>query len=729
MVASTPKRPVVNNPFLEAGAPAPSSYGQVPPWPTTPGEQTVPLPPPPPPRPPPPAFGNGGRTGRGAGIAAQPTQEGHPPLGVGLPLAGTPLSSQPVDGPFPPQDALAGPLPQTGPAVYSVSSSFGPASSSSPYEFLARPLYPLPAGPRSSQADVSTSSWLGLLQTPVPSSAPAIRRLPPSQASASAGAPPVGPPSSVPSLAGLSSLDSVTKELVGPLPTAAGRPTIVSRTVDDIAGRAAERAPRGASAEALPASGPADATSAALVPDMKQIASTLTALSDFFAAVPVKLFNLKEAVSSANAKLESHGQAIENLGSLVSGLQTFVNSLKSNVLKRLPAGTAANDGSDAEEEDTSAALFFSDEEPKEPTEASKVRRVGIRAADVKTLSLQKALVKQAQAEADARVLGMNSMIAIRRVLNDTLTVSLSSATTAAAVYRDNEAFADLILESTKQHMGSTDAEARAFLKSTISQPMKHRGGAVYDGSPSLASSSSSDDTKAILGEKLKATPVAVRAIVPLQAVQPHLIEAIKKRVIVAFCRHVGLPVSKLTLMKALEWLSKLEYTKSDDGQKALCAGVVVMYEYLGATDRIQAGGVGSGKVVSMSIGHYALASCVVRHFLEAAVSRAYNKSTRRTSAEPGMYVRWRTSLQRVDKFLLSDSEAHNGIILVDGPDQNRAVLHSSDDDMVNRLYKIQTDDDERYERLLQRFKAETLTRLTQAAATDGDVPGVPGGRQ
>lgn len=159
-----------------------------------------------------------------------------------------------------------------------------------------------------------------------------------------------------------------------------------------------------------------------------------------------------------------------------------------------------------------------------------------------------------------------------------------------------------------------------------------------------------------------------------------------------------------------------QYTASENGKKALREGVLAMYKYLGVTDRMQQNDVGNGLVVNLSIGHYALVSCCVRHCLEMAVMKAYNRSTRRTGVEPGLYVRWRVELLRVDQFLEKDNDARRGLAFTDGHDASRAALTTSENEMVTRLYKKHVEDDERYARLLQRLEKELDERSKQTPA-------------
>lgn len=465
------------------------------------------------------------------------------------------------------------------------------------------------------------------------------------------------------------------------------------------------------------AAAPSPGTSVTVRPsDFQAIADKVNDLAASHVDVRQKLAVVSDAVSGASTKLESHGKAIESFGFAISGLKTSVITLtdvvKAHLSQRTTGETAGGDGRQAL---VGSPPMASADAPAVQV-LRKVRRVGPGEADVKTASLHASFMDRVKAEANERVVGMHHMIAISRKLNDRLSVSLSKATTCAGVYHDADTFGELVLDCVMEHFNCGQEQANLFLKCTINQPKKQRGGAVKEGVPAITTSSSSDDAAGILGDQSKAEPIAVRAGIPLHAVQPHLIEAIKKRVIPSFFAAVDLNFRTVTLIQVLRWLAGNQYTASENGKKALREGVLAMYKYLGVTDRMQQNDVGNGLVVNLSIGHYALVSCCVRHCLEMAVMKAYNRSTRRTGVEPGLYVRWRVELLRVDQFLEKDNDARRGLAFTDGHDASRAALTTSENEMVTRLYKKHVEDDERYARLLQRLEKELDERSKQTPA-------------
>eukprot|EP00170_Pyropia_yezoensis_P001152 contig_5176_g1156 len=143
------------------------------------------------------------------------------------------------------------------------------------------------------------------------------------------------------------------------------------------------------------------------------------------------------------------------------------------------------------------------------------------------------------------------------------------------------------------HFGCSEEEARVFLECDINQPTEQRGG----GSKARSSSSSSEDVSG--SKQKKAGPTIVHAGSLSSAVQPHLVEAIKKKFIAAFFVAIGLNINTVTLIGVLQWLAKNKYTASEVGRKAVCDGVKAMFAYLGVRDRELDDDVGSGTVLSI----------------------------------------------------------------------------------------------------------------------------------
>eukprot|EP00170_Pyropia_yezoensis_P001968 contig_8415_g1972 len=273
------------------------------------------------------------------------------------------------------------------------------------------------------------------------------------------------------------------------------------------------------------------------------------------------------------------------------------------------------------------------------------------------------------------VVGQHHMLSIRRKLSEFLTQSIKNSRTSAEVYMDGASYSEKIKECVKEQLGADDAAVNDWLSSDIIKPTK--GTAIK---------------KKDNGKVARQT---VRAETPLKAVLPHIIEALKKRVLLAYFKTVNVSMEKLSKRQVLQCLANNRYTDSDDRQKAICEAMVSMYAFLGALHRVEDGDiVGAGRVVRASIGFYALASCFVRYYLECVKTGTVNKP--RTGTEPGWYVRWRAELIRVHGFLKKDSDVHNGLALTDGSDANRAVINTEEDNQVKIWHKRQADEEVNY---------------------------------
>lgn len=311
-------------------------------------------------------------------------------------------SPQEYLGPFPPPSAMAGPL-ATVPATISLPSDFGAASSTSPLDFAARPPYPLPHGPPTSQAGASTSSTSDVIESPLHKMAPSASLLLHSQGSAESGTLPGGA-APVPRTDGaFLSAGVVPQGMSGRRHGKRGASTgsaAVSRT-GEAAGNERGDAAYGVTApEAVPLGGSSGATSSVVVNDMRTVVTKVTALESSFRTRSDELGAQSEVMTSATSKLETHGHLLESFESEMTGMTTSVVSRNNSVLKRLPAVSGGEGGSDEDDMEVSASL--EGEEPKgELVVMPKVRRAGAPERDVKSLSPQQAFANRAMAEADA----------------------------------------------------------------------------------------------------------------------------------------------------------------------------------------------------------------------------------------------------------------------------------------------------------------------------------------
>lgn len=146
---------------------------------------------------------------------------------------------------------------------------------------------------------------------------------------------------------------------------------------------------------------------------------------------------------------------------------------------------------------------------------------------------------------------MHQMIAICRKLNDPFPKSPCTATACAAMYDNADTYSELVLAYVMEHFQCGQEEAKLFLKRIINLPRKQRGGVAKHRVDAVTKSSSSEDATNVLKDLSKGEPIAVRASITLHAVQPHLIEANKKRVIPTLFSAVDLIIRTVSLIHVL----------------------------------------------------------------------------------------------------------------------------------------------------------------------------------
>lgn len=194
---------------------------------------------------------------------------------------------------------------------------------------------------------------------------------------------------------------------------------------------------------------------------MKLVAGKVTAYEPSLRDLSDKLDAVSDVMGRATSKLEAHGRAMESFESFMTVLSSTAVSLKSMVHKRMQLPVSGQLSS-AEDELVAGVEFASDVLADKPPVPPKVRRAGGGPVDVKSLSMQTVLTQRAKARADELVNGMGSMVAIRRLLNDRLTLALSTACVVANAFHDSDAFMGLIVDSKMEGLRCNEAQAREF---------------------------------------------------------------------------------------------------------------------------------------------------------------------------------------------------------------------------------------------------------------------------
>lgn len=437
---------------------------------------------------------------------------------------------------------------------------------------------------------------------------------------------------------------------------------------------------------------------------VEEVARTVTGMA-------AKVGMLMDAVSGNTKQAEGLGKSLEGMGKAVVGLRSSIDKVLNSFVVpdtggATPIGTPAEEGAVMQsDEDVDVS---SGDEIAAPV-ASKFRRVGSGAGNVKTSPGRAAAVSQAKEQAEARVQGMHDAIAVRCVLSDVVPARIGAARTCAEVYSDVATFVDLVKTHTMDTLGLSHDAAVTWLMTHVKQPTK------------------GNDTDARTSKKRAASDgfTTVRPIKLLKAVQPHLIGSLKKRILPIYFAALSLEISELTLITVMTWLINNDYTQSPVGKKAICECLVSLFVFLGAGDRVETVSVGSGRVIRASLGHYALVSGFVRYFLEGLKDKLYRDRAltqarqRRTGAEPGVYLYFRAELLRVHAFLDKDDLPHEGLVLTDGGVINRAELHTPENDQAAIMYNRQQILEINYPSQLATLVTEKTARDSAARAASG----------
>lgn len=279
---------------------------------------------------------------------------------------------------------------------------------------------------------------------------------------------------------------------------------------------------------------------------------------------------------------------------------------------------------------------------------------------------------------------MRDINAIRRLINDDLTQRTAWAVTNCDVYLDGDEMFNLMIDKTMDHRKDEADEAEQWLLTPFEKP-----------------------SSGARSKKGKDRVERLKPFVPLGQVLPHLIEALKKRGAAAYFNCIKVPLETLTASAAQSWYNADEYTKSTEGQRGIKAAMVANYLYLGARGRVEKPRtVGGETIVRCTSGWYALMSSFVRQHLEALI---YANMRKPRHVDLSCYASWRVELFRVDSFLPTDKEPHNGMVLADGDDAARIHPTSDKDDMYEKLYSDQV------------TMAAEAAAMESMAAADADV--------
>jgi len=265
---------------------------------------------------------------------------------------------------------------------------------------------------------------------------------------------------------------------------------------------------------------------------------------------------------------------------------------------------------------------------------SRPRRPTARVGDLETRD---------EMQARRRAEGSIVMQCIRDLLNPRVTEMVSLATVSRNVFLDPETKFEMIVENAMEFMGVGADEANVFLLEMVDQPTKKR---VRGG----------------------AKPKTVRACAPLGMVFSHAMWAIKAVVVAAWFNAVNSSPTAMTSIQAVQWKLDRRYGQSDGGRVGIIAASKQMFIHLNVRHRIkEPTAAGQVAVVHETMGHYGLICTFVAEVLEAVAT-----GVKIGGPDGDRFKRYVAEMVSLDKYMPNDDKEHNGLVLVDGGDPNRA---------------------------------------------------------
>lgn len=397
---------------------------------------------------------------------------------------------------------------------------------------------------------------------------------------------------------------------------------------------------------------------AASAPSASALESRMISLESF----------VKQSVDKLQQGMETHGASLEKMAQAVGVLQATACKAEAKISHEKNDTDKDEDGSSTGEVAVSEEdVDLSDKvgimaAPRTTNNAGK-QRAAVRTARVVKSGFAK-VQAAVRARADTNLEGLYSMLSIRPVLQTAVNRRIAFAVVAQHAFPPPEMIMDMILVSVQAKRGGTIEEAEEFLLSDICKPAKVKSHLFAN----------------------KPMPT-VKASVPLSQVLPHTIENLKKRMVPAWFACNGCDMQEMSKIDAIKWLYDDKYSSSMNGATGIRDAVRDGFLFLGADYRIKDGGVGVGKLVECTTGHFNLASCFVRAYLELIA--AGDRGRRRTGKDCGWYVRYRAEGMRTARFLPTDEKAYYGMVFVDAADDNKMNFDDDEGQTAMVLYQQQ----------------------------------------
>ena len=166
--------------------------------------------------------------------------------------------------------------------------------------------------------------------------------------------------------------------------------------------------------------------------------------------------------------------------------------------------------------------------------------------------------------------------------------------------------------------------------------------------------------------------VNIRVSLLALRVKPHLHQMCTAVIVAAFFEALGLDLDTLNMDKAIELLANDSLFLSSRGRQACLDALSELFMSFGAADLVKhPDGPMGPRVVSATLGHFALVVTNVRNALESAAGT--RSSARSGAIGDRHFPLWVTDVRRLVRTQAADAEAHDGLVLVAGSNPARSL--------------------------------------------------------
>jgi len=279
---------------------------------------------------------------------------------------------------------------------------------------------------------------------------------------------------------------------------------------------------------------------------------------------------------------------------------------------------------------------------------------------------QKVSVAVAAQVAKKRANGLTLMVGARKLLNTRVKRIIGTATNSTDVLLSPWMRNKVAIEALKEYAEFDNSQATEFLVTTILCPAKDAGKRKRVGDDAVESGSPT--------ARVPTTSVSSKFN---QAVS-HVYGEYKRNMLLGwFLSATGRPSGAMAAPQANMWMEDDHFWRSVGGRKGMINAVSKGYDYLRVKNRVRAA-VGADKgAVEMTTGHYALAVTFVKEELKSIRDGPADTPS---GPDADRYQNVLNTLAAVHDFLPKHNNEHDGLILCDGADPNRAVVEDEMDE-------------------------------------------------